>query len=106
MSHKPNRRLTTDEQRQVRTLRDGDPSRFTIKKLAEKFGVSRHQIDQLVCDKPRPTRRRDVNKPEGKRGAALAPRFGADPRDKTGQFFNDPLPHNQAATERRKQEKP
>lgn len=97
-------RLTTEEQRQVRILRDGDPVRFTIRKLAEKFNVPRYQIDQLFTETPRTSRKRS-SKPEGKRATILPlKRFLPDPRDVTGQFFNDPLPHHVEARERRKHE--
>lgn len=99
------RRLTTEEQRQARILREGDPQRFTIKRLAEKFNVNRYQIDQLFTETPRDSRKRHTGKPEGKRGTILPlKRFLPDPRDVTGQFFNDPLPHHVEAREGRKNE--
>lgn len=95
------RRLTTEEQRQARILRDGDPQRFTIKKLAEKFNVGRYQIDQLFTEAPRATHKRRGAKP----GTILPlKRYLPDPRDVTGQYMNDPLPQHVAAKERRKHE--
>lgn len=100
------RRLTTAEQHQVRQLYEADPRRYNAKHLAKKFNVGRRQIDDLVQPAGRPARNTNINRPEGKRGLrpfVHTPR--PDPRDKTGIFFSDPLPHHLAARASRETEK-